>query len=65
MISEGNTRIAKRVEAKLASFGMDGFSHLEPARYFEREEASLLDGLSTETLDRAQALFDRVNGLLK
>jgi hypothetical protein len=44
---------------------MDGFSHLEPARYFEREEASLLDGLSTETLDRAQALFDRVNGLLK
>jgi predicted ATP-dependent endonuclease of OLD family len=65
MISEGNPRIVKRVEAKLASFGMDGFSHLAPARYFEREEASLLDGLSTETLDRAQALFDRVNGLLK
>ena len=65
MIKEGSPRIVKRIEATLESFGMTQFSHLEPARYFEREEATLLDQLSSGTLDRAQALFDRVNELLK
>jgi predicted ATP-dependent endonuclease of OLD family len=65
MIKAGNPRIVKRIETTLESFGMTQFSHLEPARYFEREEATLLDQLSSGTLDRAQALFDRVNELLK
>jgi hypothetical protein len=65
MLSTGNPRIVKRIESTLASFGMTDFSHLEPARYFEREEARLLPTLSSDTLDRAQALFDRVNQLLQ
>jgi hypothetical protein len=65
-LGKGNPRIAVRVEEYFKQEGINGgsFSHYPPAAHFLREQAKLLEGLDDGTLDRAEALFKRVNALL-
>lgn len=53
-------RILKRVEALIDK----RFDHYQPARYFLEHQVDLLPKVSSETLDRFEALFARANGLL-
>jgi hypothetical protein len=55
-------RLEKHFEAKPLKGG--AFNHYRPARHFMENAASLKSKLSPATLDRFEALFKRLNGLL-
>lgn len=61
---EDQSRITKRIDAALANFSQPRLDHLPPALYFERHQDELLDQLDGDTIDRAEELFKRINGLL-
>ncbi|MGE0218864.1 ATP-dependent nuclease [Mycolicibacterium sp.] len=60
-------RIVARVERHFVenNIAAGKFSHYRPAAFFLREQVRLLPKISDVTLDRASALFDRINALLK
>jgi predicted ATP-dependent endonuclease of OLD family len=60
-LGKGDPRIAPRIQAYFDKHGLGRFSHLRPATYLLREQAKLIDKIPEKTLDRAAALFERVN----
>jgi hypothetical protein len=60
-LGQGNPRITKRIQDHFDQNTLGHFSHLKPATYLLREQAALLDKIPEKTLDRAAALFERVN----
>ena len=62
---------APRITAKLQQHFVDKniggrrLSHLRPASYLLREQQSLLPKMSKETIERAAALFERVNACIE
>ena len=65
-ISSSNPRIAARVASYFRSTGIaDGnFDRNRPAAYLLGEHAHLRNGIDDSTIERAAALFDRINKLL-
>lgn len=59
-------RVLKRVEKQLEvqPLRQGKFSHYRPARYFAEHAESLRPSMAAEVLDRFDALFTRLNGLL-
>ncbi len=59
-------RITKRVDQHFADEGLGNgrLNHYRPAAYFLREQAALLGELDDDTVGRAGAMFQRLNGLL-
>lgn len=60
-LGKGDPRIAKRIQTYFDQNELGHFSHLRPATHLLREQAKLLDKLPASTLDRAAALFERIN----
>jgi hypothetical protein len=60
-------RIVRQIEAYFAGNGIAGgkFNHYRPAAHLLRQQATLIPKLSPATLDRAEALFKRLNELIK
>ena len=65
-ISGSNPRIVERTAAYFREQGIDGgdFDRNRPAAYLLGQHAQLRDGIDEATVQRAAALFDRVNALL-
>ena len=65
-LPSGSPRIVKRVEEYFKAKGINGghFNHYLPAEYFLREQATLIGKVDNSTLERAEKLFARANGLL-
>jgi len=63
----GSPRIAKRIEAYFKAEGINNgaFKHQPPATYLLREQTKLMPGVDDATLQRAEAMFKRINALLK
>jgi hypothetical protein len=59
-------RIVARLERHFRENGIAGgaLNHYKPSAYFLREQVKLLPKLGEPTLERASALFDRLNSLL-
>jgi predicted ATP-dependent endonuclease of OLD family len=67
-IKKGHPRIVVRLEEFFQANPLKGtaqFGHFRPARYFTENVATLRKSISTETFDRFEAAFKRVNALLK
>ncbi len=66
-IGEGHPRITKRIEAYFDAEGINNgvFRHQPPAAFLLREQAKLMPGVDDATLKRAEAMFQRINSLLK
>jgi hypothetical protein len=58
-------RITRRIDRVLEGFNQDRLDHLPPALYFERHQTDLLDEVDTDTIERAAALFERINAQLR
>jgi len=60
-------RIVRQIEAYFRDNGIAGgkFNHYRPAAELLRQQATLIPKLSAATLDRAEALFKRLNELIK
>ncbi len=67
VIGKGNPRIAVLVGNyfKALTAGGEAFSRYPPAAYFLAEQVTLLPKLDDATLDRAEMLFERINGLVQ
>jgi predicted ATPase len=65
-LSAKGGRIVARVEKHFMEHNIAGgtLNHYKPSAYFLREQVSLLPRLSDTTLDKASALFDRINALI-
>ena len=65
-ISDSNPRIVERITALFKEQGIAGgdFDRNPPAAYLLGSHAQLRGGIDTATVERAAALFDRVNALL-
>ena len=66
-ISDSATpRVVERLEAYFEKEGIDGgqFDRSRPASYLLSKQAELAAGIDQRTMERAAALFDRVNALL-
>lgn len=63
-LGKGNPRIAVAVSDYFKANNLGEFSHYPPAAYFLREQVKLLPKLDSDTLDRAEKLFQRINALL-
>jgi predicted ATP-dependent endonuclease of OLD family len=61
-----NPRIVKRIEEhfKLHSISGGHFNHYLPAVFLLNEQSNLLKKIDTATIDRAAALFQKINDLL-
>jgi hypothetical protein len=61
-----NPRIVKRIEEyfKLQDISGGHFNHYLPAVFLLNEQSDLLKKIDTVTIDRAEALFQKVNALL-
>jgi hypothetical protein len=58
-------RITRRIDYVLEGFNQPRLDHLPPALYFERHQGQLLEQVDSETINRAAALFERLNSLLR
>jgi hypothetical protein len=58
-------RITRRIDKLLDTYGQPRLDHLPPALYFERHQAELLADVDQGTLERAEALFARMNDQLR
>ena len=65
-ISDSNPRIAARVAAYFEEEGIDGgtLDRTRPAAYLLGRHAELRGGIDDATIERASALFERLNALL-
>ena len=65
-LTKGSPRIIRRLEQYFKDNSIAGgtFNHYLPAAYFLEHQATLLPEMDDATLDRAEKLFARVNGLL-
>jgi energy-coupling factor transporter ATP-binding protein EcfA2 len=65
-ISDSNPRIAERVATYFERHGIDGgeFDRNRPAAYLLGKHSQLRDDIDEATIERASALFNRVNALL-
>ena len=65
-ISDSNPRIAERVATYFEKHGIDGgeFDRNRPAAYLLGKHSQLRDDIDEATIERASALFNRVNALL-
>jgi hypothetical protein len=59
-------RVVKRIDGKLAQLGVIGgrLNHYRPSAVLLREQATLLPKIDDATVQRFQALFDRINARL-
>jgi len=66
MLTNGNPRIVKRIEEYFRQNCINGgsFDHYRPAAYFLKHQAEFLDKIDDATIERANRLFERINGLL-
>jgi energy-coupling factor transporter ATP-binding protein EcfA2 len=65
-LTPGDPRVVRTVEAYFKQHGIDGgrFNHYRPAAVLLREQATLLPMIADATINRADRLFTRLNGLL-
>ena len=67
-VKKGHPRIVVRLDEFFRAVPLKGtaqFGHFRPARYFAENIASLKKAISTETFDRFEAAFKKLNALLK
>jgi hypothetical protein len=66
-LNQHDPRIVRQIEAYFRDNSIAGgkFSHYRPAAELLRQQATLIPQLSGATLDRAEALFKRLNELIK
>ena len=67
-VKTGNPRILVRLEGFFGAHPLTGtarFNHFRPARYFTENIAPLKKAISAPTMDRFEAAFKKLNGLLK
>lgn len=57
-------RIVRRVEEHFKSLRLHGLNHFRPAQVLLRQQGDLVARIDAATLDRADALFQRLNKLL-
>ena len=65
-LNSSDPRIVRQIEGYFRQYHIDGgrFNHLKPARALLRQQAEL-PAMSTETLDRIDKLFTRLNALIR
>jgi predicted ATP-dependent endonuclease of OLD family len=65
-LPKGSPRIVRRLEQHFKDKAINGgkFNHYLPAAYFLSKQGTLLQDLDDVTLDRAEKLFARINGLI-
>jgi hypothetical protein len=65
-LSPGDPRIVRAIEAYFRQHGIAGgkFNHYRPAAVLLREQAALAPAISAATINRADRLFARLNGLI-
>jgi len=65
-LTPGDPRIVRAIEAFFRQHGIAGgkFNHYRPAAVLLREQAALAPAISAATINRADRLFARLNGLI-
>jgi len=66
-LTPGDPRIVRAIDAYFRQHGIAGgrFSHYRPATVLLRDQATLATAISDTTINRADRLFARLNGLLQ